>query len=668
MRALVLGALLVQTLHAQQVSDDFTDAGTTGAAISDITADVDTTIDADVDAAASVTVDASGSETTPDPFDYTSELGDYTSTLPVGTADVIVSTSTASDDADAVPTPDIFDSLGATPTDDASAFATPDPNGAIVFDGTDWTFPPESVSTDSEPDFLNGFAVSTPSEDPAADPAATGRVDEDSDFAAAATDGGEGGDDATATVELEFPYTTDYADAAAPTSLEVVLDADGIPVVSDTATADAGLAASETFTDDFSDATSTSLPIDDDSGLFNQPPLPDTATSQDSNAPLITPSVADASSGAGAQDYNNGTSSAIYDGQDYDTTPDDSECPWWCLGGVNNNGSGYTGSYPSDIASPSSGSGGDGTDYPDDGDQYAGGDDGSSSDTEDGTDYSTDTYPSVRRFLRRALRKRQSNGFAAFNWPSASTPTAVSQEVAAAAALPSSADYRSGCPASCYGSSSFAGGSSTTGTGQSQLTRRPLSTSTMSYEYGSGYDNSSFEVLPTAVPISTCGYGFSAACSDDSTPSLPSASQPAGTNTDASTLLTLPSPSILPSSSSPLTSYPASPPAGANASPSGVDYTGDTLASVCPLTCNATYPNLNFCDITTSCTTTGGAQGRTYCACRAGYRASRWNEKDFTKQFQVPGQPYVYVAPGVVCDEVCGDIMCSEVLERPLCQ
>ncbi|EDU43918.1 hypothetical protein Alg130_01034 [Pyrenophora tritici-repentis] len=412
MRALVLGALLVQTLHAQQVSDDIIDASTTGAAISDVTADalaplltpgpdepsesdlssladggVDATIDAGADAAASVTVDASGSEITPGPLDYTSELSDYMSTLPVGTADVIVSTSVASDDANAVPTPDVFDPLGTTPTDDGSAFATPDPNGAIVFNGTDWTFPPESASidsasTDSGPDFLNGFAVSTPSEDPAVDAAATGLAD-DSDF----------------TAELEFPYTTDYADAAAPTSSGLLLDADGIPIVSDIATADAGLAASETSSDDFSGATSTSLPGDDDSGLFNQPPQPGTATSQGFNAPLITPVVADASSGVGAQDY--------------DTTSDDSECPWWCLGGVNNNGGGYTGSYPSDVASPSSGSGGDGTEYPDDGNQYAGGDDGSSG-TDDGTDYSSDTYPSVRRFLRRALRKRQ-NGFAAFN-------------------------------------------------------------------------------------------------------------------------------------------------------------------------------------------------------------------------------------------------------------
>jgi len=95
------------------------------------------------------------------------------------------------------------------------------------------------------------------------------------------------------------------------------------------------------------------------------------------------------------------------------------------------------------------------------------------------------------------------------------------------------------------------------------------------------------------------------------------------------------------------------------------DYTGDTLAGICPKTCKPDDPAQNFCDITTSCTTTGGS--KYYCACRAGYMASAWNAKDFSKQFHVDGQPYVYVAPGVVCDQVCDDQTCTAVLTRPAC-
>ncbi|OAL04336.1 hypothetical protein IQ06DRAFT_373792 [Phaeosphaeriaceae sp. SRC1lsM3a] len=96
------------------------------------------------------------------------------------------------------------------------------------------------------------------------------------------------------------------------------------------------------------------------------------------------------------------------------------------------------------------------------------------------------------------------------------------------------------------------------------------------------------------------------------------------------------------------------------------DYTGDTLASICPKTCDPFNPAANKCDITSSCTTTG--KGKYYCACRAGFRASAWNAKDFSKQFKFPDQPYVYTAEGVVCDKVCSDQTCTEVLSRPQCQ
>ncbi|KAF2852067.1 hypothetical protein T440DRAFT_498095 [Plenodomus tracheiphilus IPT5] len=107
-----------------------------------------------------------------------------------------------------------------------------------------------------------------------------------------------------------------------------------------------------------------------------------------------------------------------------------------------------------------------------------------------------------------------------------------------------------------------------------------------------------------------------------------------------------------------------SPVAAAYAPAKSADYTGDTLAGICPKTCNPDSDK-NFCDITTSCTTTGGSKN--YCACRAGYMASAWNAKDFSKQFHVDGQPFVYVAPGVVCDKVCDDYTCKDVLTRPKC-
>ncbi|KAF1918750.1 hypothetical protein BDU57DRAFT_119647 [Ampelomyces quisqualis] len=99
---------------------------------------------------------------------------------------------------------------------------------------------------------------------------------------------------------------------------------------------------------------------------------------------------------------------------------------------------------------------------------------------------------------------------------------------------------------------------------------------------------------------------------------------------------------------------------------SGKDYTGSTLDTVCPKQCNPFDPAANKCDMTSSCTTTGN--GKYYCACRAGFRAGAWNEKDFSKQFKFASQPYVYTAEGVVCDKVCSDQTCSEVLLRPQCQ
>jgi hypothetical protein len=98
--------------------------------------------------------------------------------------------------------------------------------------------------------------------------------------------------------------------------------------------------------------------------------------------------------------------------------------------------------------------------------------------------------------------------------------------------------------------------------------------------------------------------------------------------------------------------------------PPAKDYTGDILASLRPVACDPS-PLSTKCDISTSCTSTGGPN--LHCAYRGGFRSSAWNVKNFSKQFRVPGQPFVYVAPGVVCDKLCDLQYCAEVMERPLC-
>ncbi|CAO2647386.1 Nn.00g083080.m01.CDS01 [Neocucurbitaria sp. VM-36] len=114
------------------------------------------------------------------------------------------------------------------------------------------------------------------------------------------------------------------------------------------------------------------------------------------------------------------------------------------------------------------------------------------------------------------------------------------------------------------------------------------------------------------------------------------------------------------------TRRPPPPPPMTSILTSDLDWTGATLAGVCPKTCNPFNPSLNKCDVTTSCTASGGTNY--YCACRAGFKASAWNAKDFSKQFHVDGLPYVFVAPGVVCDKPCDDQTCSDVLTRPKCK
>jgi hypothetical protein len=136
-----------------------------------------------------------------------------------------------------------------------------------------------------------------------------------------------------------------------------------------------------------------------------------------------------------------------------------------------------------------------------------------------------------------------------------------------------------------------------------------------------------------------CGYGYGG-CNETTSTST----------TTVNTLVTLTRP------------YPPSTPV-----PYPVDdsYTDDTLAGVCPKQCNPFNPSLNYCDITTSCTTSGGTD-KHYCACRADFKAD-YNDSDFFKHMHPSGQPFVYVTPGVVCDQLCDDTLCSEGMMRPGC-
>ncbi|KAJ4377924.1 hypothetical protein N0V83_000754 [Neocucurbitaria cava] len=206
---------------------------------------------------------------------------------------------------------------------------------------------------------------------------------------------------------------------------------------------------------------------------------------------------------------------------------------------------------------------------------------------------------------RRAVRARQqpaSGGFAAFNWPDNDDG-------------PSAAAYnpQDPCPRSCYGPTT---------------TLRPTYTRTR-------------RPRPTRRPWTTW--------------------QPATTTTFRPR--PPPFPTTMATSPRPAPPYVQS---YTSVLTSDVDWTGATLAGVCPKTCDPFNPALNKCDSTTSCSTSGGTNY--YCACRAGFMASGWNAKDFSKQFIVPGQPYVYVAPGVACDQPCADPSCGEVLTRPACK
>ena len=94
-----------------------------------------------------------------------------------------------------------------------------------------------------------------------------------------------------------------------------------------------------------------------------------------------------------------------------------------------------------------------------------------------------------------------------------------------------------------------------------------------------------------------------------------------------------------------------------------------------PNTCGVCDPSPlnNHCDQTTSCSLVAN---HTYCACRAGYRATTGADPgDSSVQFRLPvayQEGRVFVEPGVTCDTLCdhwelGAGGCQEVTLRPDC-
>jgi hypothetical protein len=360
-------------------------------------------------------------------------------------------------------------------------------------------------------------------------------------------------------------------------------------------------------------------PSADDSLLADVAPSPDNTTDVDGSG---SSAIGAADDGGNAPVSWTGGDTTHYDGEDYGYGD---ECPSYCMENGSEDGGDSSG---------------------DDGDYYGDG------------DAVIDTAPFLRRLLNR-FRGHQNvpssnGGFSALQWPGAGKKPTTSEDCKN---LPNWMYKETGrtpepckpsCPPHCYSTSP-----SSTPSPESS----PVDSWTRS--------RSAWQSSPTPSSYSASsisGYYMSTPTSDASTPdsaiSTPGendypypygspASYDSTTTATQTTFVT----SVMTSSSPYRTGSPG--------------YTGDTLDSICPKTCNPFDPLANKCDITSSCTTTGN--GRYYCACRAGFKASAWNAKDFSKQFKIPSQPYVYGAENMVCDKVCDDIYCSEVLARPQC-
>ncbi|KAK0743456.1 hypothetical protein B0T18DRAFT_468778 [Schizothecium vesticola] len=120
---------------------------------------------------------------------------------------------------------------------------------------------------------------------------------------------------------------------------------------------------------------------------------------------------------------------------------------------------------------------------------------------------------------------------------------------------------------------------------------------------------------------------------------------------------------ICPGQNPPGNPSPSKPPPSENPPrPGGPGYPDYGPApSTCPVGCN---PHSNRCDAATAPTCIYPdprvSKPRAACACRPGYKASRYGDADRTKQWRlpIPGQEHrVWVAEGVVCDKECVHIL-----------
>jgi hypothetical protein len=611
MKIFVLGALLLQTLNAQTDGTVTTDAVAVDDGTATSTASLAPLITPGTDAPTEADLLGSSTDSA-----ASSTVEIDTLDLPAGTADVILDapvTPTSTNDASSA------EEIAGT-VDDTSGFTFPTPINAPA-DVTPTPIPEDGAVGTATVQALGADVAPTP----------------------------------TAADDFLIP-DFDPTPAASPDAFSMAVE----PDTTDDATAVAPEA--------------TDLP-GDGSGLGEDPTLPEESPSSSSSdiaflGPDVTPaSAASEPTGLGAAenadedspyDESSGPDTTHYDGQDYS---DDDECPSYCM---------------------------------EDGGEY---DEGDSDDTP--------STPSRKLRRRRQNMPSSNGGFAAFQWGGDGTGTEDCADdvpdwlYETTGRQPVACKPK--CPASCYASkpTGYAAQPTPTGDGHSPHTTDDATTAGGYSTYGTDtsttddatttddyspyvtntfttddatttddYSTYSTDTSTTDYPDSTTTEPYEAYV----TPDMPTADYTDSTTTSTATTST--ATTSTPTTSTPTTSTPTTfvtstmteEPAQASTGGSApdADNTGDTLDSVCPKQCNPFDPAQNKCDITTSCTTTGN--NKYFCACRAGFRSSEWNEKDFSKQFKFDGQPYVYTAEGVVCDELCNDQTCSEVIARPQCQ
>jgi hypothetical protein len=567
-------------------------------------------------------------------------FGDATSTEDFGLGTAATATADAGHEVEASVEPsDSLDFADATVTDDFSGIATDEasivePDFGAEATVTEDSFAAEATFTD------NGLAAeSSPSDvvDPSLiiDPFVTtsedliGNVTPVSDSEAVDF----------ATLSDAILESTDIATAS--DAFETVTDPVIFPDFGATASAEAVIDAAQesgdfTSTDPEAVDIETAVePLQTDPpavDIFEGPTQPEVTESSSiidlsaSNVggvsePEVTPGPESDNSAAAAGDVGvadadvdspgawTGDDESEYEGQDYGYDFDDSQCPAYCLE------EGYD--ADEDVA-------------PYDADDAE----------EDDSEYDLPLVKRIINWLRPRQAPSSSGGFAAFSWPGAKPKEDTDEctEDVPEWLYESSGKkhkdckvVRPKCPASCYSTTP----SESTGSYNTRSWTKPH-WSHKTYPASSVSDGY-VPYSPVTTPDASTSGGYSTDYYDT-------------TATDTQT------------------TFVTSTTTAANGyyDDSSKGYTGNTLDTLCPKQCNPFDPAANKCDITTSCTTTGN--GKYYCACRAGYRPGAWNEKDFSKMFKFKDQPYVYGAVNMVCDKLCSDQTCSEVIFRPQCQ